>query len=129
PSCLGYPLRGPWPPVAPLRSSEGRRNLAEAPGGPTAGMAPLPSRDVRKLTDGLENHHSSITGEAQFGKPLHFWKSGPKCPVVVSLDGINGGGAWESNPPIRLFAGHAGFEVQEAHQVPVRPPGISHPEG
>jgi hypothetical protein len=29
---------------------------------------------------------------------------------------INGGGAWESNPPGTLFTPHTGFEVQEAHQ-------------
>src|SRR3989442_16039866 len=69
-----------------------------------------------------ENEHSSITGSARFGKTLHFWKTAPNGSIVVSPYGVNGGGAWESNPPTVLFARHAGFEVQEAHQVPVHPP-------
>ena len=31
----------------------------------------------------------------------------------------NGGSAWESNPPTVLFARYLGFEVPEAHQVPI----------
>jgi len=31
---------------------------------------------------------------------------------------INGGSAWESNPPGTLFTPHTGFEVQETHQRP-----------
>ena len=29
---------------------------------------------------------------------------------------LNGGSAWESNPPGRVLAPHTGFEVREAHQ-------------
>ncbi len=31
---------------------------------------------------------------------------------------MNGGSAWESNPPARLFTRHTGFEVREGHQYP-----------
>lgn len=30
----------------------------------------------------------------------------------------HGGSAWESNPPVRLFTRHTGFEVREGHQSP-----------
>ena len=71
--------------------------------------------------------HSSSTVMGQNGKFRYHWKSPRFARKVVSLCGINGGGAWESNPPTALFARHAGFEVQEAHQVPVRPRVIRRP--
>jgi len=68
--------------------------------------------------------HSSSTVRGKNGKFRYHWKSPRFARKVVSLCRINGGGAWESNPPTALFARHAGFEVQELpgtnghHQTP-----------
>jgi hypothetical protein len=38
----------------------------------------------------------------------------------LHTNNINGGGAWESNPPGTLFTPHTGFEVQTAEKCEVR---------
>jgi hypothetical protein len=35
------------------------------------------------------------------------------------IEKLNGGSAWESNPPERLLTPHTGFEVREDHQCPI----------
>ena len=66
----------------------------------------------KKSSESPDFEHSSITAARHNGTVLYQRKHPPTRPVVVSLDAVNGGGAWESNPPIRLFAGHAGVEGQ-----------------
>jgi hypothetical protein len=58
------------------------------------------------MTTSSYMHFSSLS-ESAYNPNLY-------APFTLIL--LNGGSAWESNPPARVLAPHTGFEVREPHQ-------------
>ncbi len=56
----------------------------------------------------------SFLGQVAAGRP----ETTGKLVAITWRGHKNGGSAWESNPPARLFTRHTGFEVREGHQCP-----------